>query len=101
MSARMPSLMSRPSSTFSSVPGTACALPLFPPPTQQVPTQQQILSVECEDRLRDRTVVAGRLQLLDVLRPVGRASSCGPGGSWHRSSREPLPCRNNDLAASD
>src|SRR5262245_10462046 len=50
---------------------------LGPPPTQQVSAQQQILLLWREDLQGDRAVVAGRLELLDVLRPVGLASRGG------------------------
>src|SRR5262249_25448068 len=50
---------------------------LLPPLAQQISTQQQILLLRCKDFQGDRTVVAGRRELLDVLRPVRRASRGG------------------------
>src|SRR2546421_8329042 len=59
-------------------PGTRPTLRLGPPPAQQVPAQQQVLLLRGEDLQSDRAVVAGRLELLDVLRPVGGTSRGGP-----------------------
>src|SRR5262249_10230642 len=58
--------------------GIHTALRLGPPAAQQVPAQQQILLLRGEDLQRDSAVVLCRFELLDVLRPVRRASGRGP-----------------------
>src|SRR5262249_27857514 len=52
---------------------------LIPPPAQQVPAQQQILLLRRKDLQSDRAIVPRCLQILDLLRPVGRASAGGCG----------------------